>query len=290
MLEDFAVFILSHGRADNVITYRTLQRAGYTGRVFIIIDNEDKQADRYYQNFGDKVIMFDKAAEAEKTDDGDNFQDYRAVVYARNACFEIAERMKIKFFMTLDDDYSALLYRINGSFEKPTGRYIIKTRFDYIIQALLNYYQSANFSSIAIAQGGDFIGGMDNGFMDSLGRRRKCMNSFICSSDRRFNFYGKINEDTTSNVVEGGRGKLFLTIPLVSLLQVITQTNEGGLTDIYLDAGTYIKSMYTILYAPSCVRVKMLNSRHPRLHHQINWETAVPCIIRETHRKVDQSS
>ena len=66
MLEDFAVLILSHGRADNVITYKTLQRAGYTGRIYIVIDNEDKQADRYYQNFGDKVIMFDKAAEAEK--------------------------------------------------------------------------------------------------------------------------------------------------------------------------------------------------------------------------------
>ena len=38
--EDFAVFILTHGRADNVKTYKTLKRFGYTGKIYIIIDNE----------------------------------------------------------------------------------------------------------------------------------------------------------------------------------------------------------------------------------------------------------
>ena len=89
--DNFAVFILSHGRADRVDTYKTLQRAGYTGRLYIVIDNEDKQAARYYENFGDKVIMFDKAAEAEKTDCGDNFPERNTVLFARNAVFDIAE-------------------------------------------------------------------------------------------------------------------------------------------------------------------------------------------------------
>ena len=41
--ENFAVFILTHGRPDNVITYNTIKSSGYTGRIFIIIDNEDKK-------------------------------------------------------------------------------------------------------------------------------------------------------------------------------------------------------------------------------------------------------
>ena len=97
MLDDFAVFILSHGRPDNVITYKTLQRAGYTGRVYIIIDNEDKQADKYYQNYGDMVIMFDKVAWAEKTDTGDNFAERNTVLFARNAVFEIAVHVAYNF-------------------------------------------------------------------------------------------------------------------------------------------------------------------------------------------------
>ena len=43
MRNDFAVFILSHGRANNLITLKTLDKIGYTGKTYIIIDNEDEQ-------------------------------------------------------------------------------------------------------------------------------------------------------------------------------------------------------------------------------------------------------
>ena len=44
--EDFAVFILTHGRADNVKTYKTLKRFGYTGTIYIICSDDDKQLDK----------------------------------------------------------------------------------------------------------------------------------------------------------------------------------------------------------------------------------------------------
>ena len=47
MRDDFAVFILSHGRADRVITYDVLRKQGYTGKIYIIIDNLDNQRDEY---------------------------------------------------------------------------------------------------------------------------------------------------------------------------------------------------------------------------------------------------
>ena len=86
--EDFAVFILTHGRPDNVKTFNTLKRFGYTGKIYIIIDNEDKRADEYYKNF-DNVVMFNKKDVALAFDEGDNFNDRRSIVYARNACFNI---------------------------------------------------------------------------------------------------------------------------------------------------------------------------------------------------------
>ena len=36
--KNFAVFILSHGRANNVITIKTLRDVGYTGKIYIIIN------------------------------------------------------------------------------------------------------------------------------------------------------------------------------------------------------------------------------------------------------------
>ena len=43
--DSFCVFILSHGRPDNVITLNTLRREGYTGPWYIVIDNEDKKGE-----------------------------------------------------------------------------------------------------------------------------------------------------------------------------------------------------------------------------------------------------
>ena len=38
MRNDFAVFILTHGRADNVVTVPAIKKAGYTGKIYFIID------------------------------------------------------------------------------------------------------------------------------------------------------------------------------------------------------------------------------------------------------------
>lgn len=47
MRSDFVAFILTHGRADSVITDKTLRKCGYTGPIVYVIDNEDKAAADY---------------------------------------------------------------------------------------------------------------------------------------------------------------------------------------------------------------------------------------------------
>jgi len=286
MFEDFAVFILTHGRADNVITYKTLQRAGYTGRVYIIIDNEDKQADRYYQNFGDKVIMFDKAAEAEKTDCGDNFTERNTVLFARNACFDIAEGLKIEYFLVLDDDYTDFRYKMDGEYNYLNMAWVKNA--DAVINLLVEYYKSIDCASLAIAQGGDFIGGAGNDIHESINRRRKAMNFWVLSTKRKYKYISRMNDDVSTYVVLGNRGLLFLTFPLIAVQQHETQTNKGGLSDMYDKFGTYVKSFYTVMYHPSSVKVEIMRSHiHERLHHSIDWDTTVPCIISEDLRKVE---
>ena len=75
--KDFAVFILSHGRADTISTYKALRDGGYTGRTYVVIDNEDDQEELYRQKFGDDIIQFDKRDYLEKTDLGDLDTDRR---------------------------------------------------------------------------------------------------------------------------------------------------------------------------------------------------------------------
>ena len=278
--KDFAVFILTHGRADNVVTYNTLISSGYTGKIYIIIDNEDKTYQKYYDNFGkENVIMFDNLEVSKTFDEADNFNDRRAIVYARNACFDIAKKLGIKYFMQLDDDYTKFDFRINSKGEVPSGHFKI-TKLDNILKALLDFYIKSNADSLAIAQGGDFIGGKGNSFYDYK-LRRKCMNTFICSTDRPFQFIGRINEDVNTYTRAASTGKLFLTTPLVSISQKETQSNDGGMTDIYLDNGTYVKSFYSIIFSPSSVRIGLMGNKNMRLHHKIKWDNAVPKIISE---------
>jgi hypothetical protein len=281
MLNDFVVFILTHGRADNVITYKTLKKLGYSGKIIIVIDNEDKQADQYLKKFDD-VEIFDKKAIAKTFDEADNFGDRRAIIYARNACFDIAKKRGYKYFIEFDDDYTGFDYRIyNTESQKPKQ---VKN-LDSVLLLLLDFYKKTNFATISIAQGGDFIGGKNNRMASSPTIFRKCMNSFICSTDRPFNFVGRINEDVNTYVYKQSQGLLMGTIPFVALIQKKTQSNKGGMTDLYLDSGTYVKSFYTVIFSPSSCTIKPMGDKHKRLHHAIKWDNAVPKIISETIKK-----
>ena len=111
------------------------------------------------------------------------------------------------------------------------------------------------------------------------------MNSFFCSTERPFDFMGRINDDVNAYTSLGAIGNVFFTIPNVSLKQTDTQTNEGGLTDIYLSQGTYVKSFYSVLFSPSSVKVSVLNTENARLHHRVSWNNAVPKILNEKYKK-----
>jgi len=160
---------------------------------------------------------------------------------------------------------------------------VVKGRLDRIFELYLDYFKSIDAKSIAMAQGGDWIGGVED---FGLGKR-KCMNTIFCSVDRPFQYVGRINEDVNTYVWYQSLGHLFLTIPFVSVTQIGTQTNSGGMTELYLEGGTYIKSFYTVMYAPSCTTITLMGQRYRRLHHRIQWFDAVPCIIDEKWQKHD---
>lgn len=278
---DFCVFILTHGRPEKLHTLTSLERHGYTGPYYIVIDNEDKTAEQYYRLYGDKVIMFDKAATAATFDEGDCFHDRRAIIYARNACFQIARERNFKYFPQLDDDYTCFVYKKDENFEYRERP--IKN-LDQIILLFLEYYKTIPALSIAMAQNGDFIGGAGS----TTGKKftkRKAMNTFFCSTDRPFQFFGRINEDVNVYTTLGHRGDLFLTVLNVAIIQKQTQTNTGGMTDIYQQSGTYIKSFYSVMYSPSFVTVQQLGVTHKRFHHNVSWEHATPLILHEKYRK-----
>jgi hypothetical protein len=282
MREDFCALILTHGRPDRVFTLRMLEEFGYTGKVFLVVDDEDASADEYRRLHGDKVLTFSKREAAAYTDDGDNFPGRRGVVYARNASFDLARSVGCRYFIQLDDDYTGLYFRFGP--DQKYGAWRAEC-LDDILEAFLEYFETIPALSICFSQGGDHIGGAQGSFGEEITARRKAMNTFICDVQRPFRFMGRINEDTSCYVEAGRRGELFLTVPSVQVNQKQTQQNPGGLTEIYLDAGTYVKSFYSVMYAPSCVKVADMGETERRIHHKIDWPSTAVQIVRERHRK-----
>ena len=280
--ENFAAFILTHGRPDSVKTYSALKRSGYTGRIYLIVDDEDSTIEEYKKKYGNQVIVFSKEEISKTFDQADNFTDRRSIVYARNACFEIAKNLNIRYFIQLDDDYSTFSYKFDKDLnQKERG---IK-QLDKVFDEILDYYKEIPALTIAMAQGGDFLGGEQGRFKKSLHLMRKAMNSFFCDTQRPFKFLGRVNEDVNTYTNLGSKGGLFLTIPNVKISQQTTQKNKGGMTELYLESGTYIKSFYTIMFNPSSVKISEMGEKNRRIHHNINWNNTTPCIIEEKYKK-----
>lgn len=278
--KNFAVFILSHGRSKNVKTLKALEKSNYDGKTYIICDDEDDQIDDY-RKLGKEVIVFNKKEEMKHTDTEDNFKDHRLVVYARNKCHSIAKTLGLEYFLELDDDYTEICFRYKD------GKHLRAkncSNANKLFDAMLDFLDKSGALTVAMSQAGDFIGGTENGKLDK-GIDRKAMNSFFCRTDRPFKFYGSTNEDVNSYIINGMKGNLMFTIYKPSIIQTATQQNKGGLTDIYLDNGTYVKSFYSIIAEPSCARVAIMNTKNPRIHHKILWNNCCPKIIDEKYKK-----
>lgn len=279
---DFAVMILSHGRADNVKTVKTLKGAGYTGKWYIIIDNEDSQEQEYINNFGkEHIIIFDKVEVGKTFDIMDNFQGRGVPTFARNAFHKIAKGLGLNYFLELEDDYTEFRQR----YEKDgvlSSRYVLD--FDSCVERTLDFLDESGALAVAWAQTGDFIGGLGcSMFKDRV--TRKCMNSFFCRVDKPFKFLGRFNDDVNAYTLAASRGDLMLTVADLSINQLDTQQNSGGITEAYLTFGTYVKSFYSVIGSPSNVKISVMGVNHMRIHHSVDWEHCAVKIISDKFKK-----
>lgn len=284
MRDDFAIFILTHGRADHVFTMDTLRRQGYTGRWYMILDDEDDQAPEYIRRFGkDHIIIFNKREVYDRIDTMDNFHEHRAIVYARNEAYKIAAELGLTYFLMLDDDYFRFQYRFQ---ERGRLRAVdpYGPELEGIFEAMLNFLDETGACICALAQGGDMLGGASSPRFQAM-FLRKCMNAMFCRTDRPVEFSGTMNEDITTYTTLGSRGELFLTYTHAHIVQKETQSGSGGMTDLYQESGTYVKSFYSVMSMPSAVKVAMMYSNHSRTHSKIDWGSCVPKIIHERWRK-----
>lgn len=102
----------------------------------------------------------------------------------------------------------------------------------------------------------------------------------IVADDLQY-FHMRMNDDITTSLINGMRGKLYYTYMPVMVYVDPTQVQHGGMTDIYKKNGTYRKSFYSVMCCPSCVKVSAMGITEYRIHHEISWNNAVPKLLSE---------
>ena len=195
----------------------------------------------------------------------------------------MAKELGLKYFLMLDDDYNDILIRWPEG-PKLNGTSMVGPQLDGLFEAMLTFLDASGAAMVALAQGGDMIGGVNGGGY-KMGLKRKCMNSMFCRTDTPVEFRGTMNEDVTTYTTLGSRGVLFFTFMRCQVTQIQTQSLSGGMTEAYKESGTYTKSFYSVMSMPSCIEIGKMGGKHQRTHHQINWDCCVPKILNEKYRK-----
>lgn len=279
--DDECIFIISYNRPKSIHTLKALDEGNVKGKIYIVVSDDDPSLQKYMKNYQDDIIVFNKKEIASSFDICDNFDGMIGSVFPRNALNNIAKRLGVKRYCVLDDDYDRFSYRrcfgdILKGFKCCNLGIILEYCFKYL-------EKTPQIDCFSFAQDGDFIGGADS--FSSIGGKRKIMNVFFCQTDKPIKYIGRMNEDVNTYLYYGQRGKLFFTINDISTHQKASQSQDGGMTDLYIDLGTYIKSFYSVIVAPSMVKVNTIGIQNPRIHHKISWEKVCPKLIREIYKK-----
>lgn len=285
---DFCLFILTFGRPNNVITLKSLLKDSvkFNQDYYLVCSDDDECLDQYIENFGERVIIFNKSSMLEYIDRGDNFDKFNVILYARNICFTLASMLGYKNFCQFDDDYYEFAFRYHDETNLKTRSKGLKD-LDQMLLSHVEFLNNTPCNTVTMSQMGDYVGGFDghNRHVRN-GYQRKVMNSFFCSLDKPFLFYGSINEDVNFYVQNGRQGNLTFNLFGFALNQKLTQQNSGGMTEQYKDSGTYLKSFYSVMYNPSCVKIGTISSGdNSRFHHRVDSETTYAKILDKKYKE-----
>jgi hypothetical protein len=274
------IYIISKGRPQ-CKTARTLTNMNYMGEWFIVCGNNDETIPEYQKNWGkDRILFFDWYEEVKKSDLLDNFGVEKmssGAVPVRNAIREISEKRGELRHWQFDDDYEFFTHtreNFKSNFAIREGKF-----FEKQLYKLAKYAHEADLANVGFCLGHEAFP------VEARNVSRRVFNTHNLPSkiDKFVDWKGRLNDDLINALDVFGQGKVEMSFKFIHLKPAPTQSEQGGLSDLYKQEGTVRKTAYAILKYPNVVK---LTIKFGRYHHQANWEKITPKVIRETYAKV----
>ena len=241
---------------------------------FIILCGDDDEAlPEYRELWGDRVLVFDWYEQVKVTDpmDGFGFDTMASgACPVRNATAEISRRRGERRHWQLDDDYTGF-YGLNAEGTK-------NVRLD---GAELHRRMEL------IAGHADRCGLGNCGFPPStrevvpdhaltFGRRVFNAHNLPSGGELFEPWVARMNDDLINAINSWRHGRPEYSVRFMEMAMPATQSEDGGLSELYRDEGTVRKTAYAVMACPAAVK---LIQKFGRYHHRANWQRIAPKLV-----------
>lgn len=274
MSQDFAIFILSHNRAQKIDTLNMLQKHSYSGRYYIVISEDDSQIEDYKKLVGvEHLLIFNKEEYFNRQDTFVRSESpiMSASLYARNYIIDVVKQMRLTHFVMADDDIRDIFFRFNSEGKMKQKRI---GDIDEILKAMRDFLESSmKIGGLCLALDDGYFGGLNGNF--SKGLTRRIFQFMMFKTSEEWIFTGVRCEDFILSITNINR--LFFCIWNLSIETPKMSTNDGG---IEYSKDIYYEPLFPMIVAPSGIYVL------PNGKRRIQENRLLPKILNQSHKKV----
>lgn len=272
------IFIPSYHRPTNIKTAKYFVGIGYEpAKIHVFIDSEADDAQQYQEEcdkLGINLHVFDMDEARRRYDYVHRASESRrSAGQARNMFQDFAKENGIDFYMVQDDDTKNYQNRYMGIHFYEADLHMILLFFEW----MENFMKKHHIGCFGMCQSGDFYGDVKLSLI-----KKKIMNTTFYLMPYVYRGERGVQDDDTSMFVgmlnEGYFAGSLQFGP--TLLQELSATQKGGLTDLYNECKLLNKALVTPIQFPSAIIAERQKMNGNRLHHRINYRYLAPMLIK----------
>lgn len=268
--------ICTHGRPDKQYTLETLRKSGYTGKVLLIVDDEDDTVDslmKRYEDDNTSVCVFCKQAYIENVDYGPKL--FRKVIlYGKCASERLASALKLDTFVISDDDTKQFRYRF---IEDGKLRALpITKNFDEVADTFIDYLVNADLTALSFGFTSSYLKGTSVFDPVTTCNNRVAYNFVFRNSKHKVDWRGSYGEDLITACTSSIVGNVWMNMPVIHNDMVVQGKSDGGMTELYKSQDSLELVQCETMYCPTSMKAQYYKTRW---YGAVQRENTFPKII-----------
>lgn len=289
MRNDFAVFITSYKKANDIVTIDSLLNAGYTGDWYVIVEDNDPELEEYKNSIPkEKLLLYNKKEQSKYYDSYDNFHILNTNLNSLSVVSYFAKKLGYKYFYIAEDDYEGFYYKKRIIKNKVVFKKL--KNIDDIFEISIDFLNSndkincLSFTPIKTTT----IGNADF-FSDSFFNYLN-YNGWLCDIDKPIKFKGTICNDTLTFMNNYKQGHMSFTLNYIKNIhkwyydkkeKELDNSGNDEINDKYF-TDVLIYYLYNIMGEPAAYKIFTKNGK---IREKFIIKHLIPKIIDERWKK-----